>query len=211
MTIFFILAIIGLLAVGYATGGVVALTAATGGASGSGSLKPSVPAPSVKSSATVQANVTFGYKSDGSLTGAAITQNSSTWPGNDAYDTICTAIALAEGYNQGSGVAPYDLNNPGDLSPGDENGQPTCGAAQYHGGSNVIFFCTVEAGWTALRTKFQNIVNGESSVYAATDSWATVAAKYAGNSGAWLTNVTNYLGVDPSTTPANYVNGATSS
>lgn len=170
---------------------------------------PASPVSNVKGkpSSAIASTAAFGYKSDGSLTGAVITQNPSTWPGADAYDAICTAIALAEGYNQGPGTAPYDLNNPGDLSPGDEHGQPTCGAAQYHGGSNVIFFCTVEAGWTALRNKFQAIVAGESSVYAASDTWAQVAAKYAGNSAAWLNNVTNYLGVDVNSTPADYVNG----
>jgi hypothetical protein len=167
---------------------------------------PNVPVKPVSSSG-VAASTTFGYKSDGSLTGAPITNNPATWPGADNYDAICTAIALAEGYNQGAGVAPYDLNNPGDLSPGDENGQSTCGNAQYHGGSNVIFFCTVEAGWTALRNKFVNIVSGDSDVYAVTDTWAVVASKYAGNSAAWLANVTNYLGVGTDTTPADYVNG----
>ena len=211
MTIIFVAIIIGLVALGYATGGVAAVTVASPQLPTSpnslAQITATVPM-TVKPSAIVQSNVTFGYKSDGSLTGAAITNNVNTWPGNDAYDAICTAVALAEGYNQGSGAAPYDLNNPGDLSPGDEAGEPTCGSAQYHGGSNVIFFCTVENGWTALRTKFQNIVAGNSSVYSDADSWAVVAGKYAGNSAAWLSNVTNYLGVDSSTTPADYVNGA---
>jgi len=216
MTILFLGAIVLLIAYGYATGNQVV-------ASASGSATPT-PAPTTTNkqttiTATVPVSVnpakpanTSGnyYRSDGSLTGSAITNDVNTWPGSDAYDAICTAIALAEGYNQGAGTAPYDLNNPGDLSPGDENGQPTCGPAQFHGGSNVIWFCTVENGWTALRDKFQNIVNGDSSVYADTDTWATVASKYAGNSAAWLNNVTNYLGVDPGTTPADYVNGATS-
>lgn len=199
MTIAFLIAIALILGYGFVTGTKAVVSAASGTAT--------APTPSQKA---VTGNLSGNhYKSDGSLTGAAITNDVRTWPGEDAYDGICTAIALAEGYNQGAGTAPYDLNNPGDLSPGDENGQATCGNAEFHGGSNVIFFCTIEAGWTALRDKFINIVNGNSGVYAATDSWAVVGSKYAGNSGAWVANVTNYLGVDPSTTPADYVNGAT--
>jgi hypothetical protein len=145
------------------------------------------------------------YKSDGSLTGSSITNDPSTWPGSDPIWNICAGVALAEGYNGGPGVAPYDLNNPGDLSPGDEAGQATCGGAQVHDGSAIILFCTAEGGWNALYTKFSNIVTGRSSTYSSTWSWSQVGAKYAANSAAWVTNVCNYLGVDPSTTPAAYV------
>jgi hypothetical protein len=148
--------------------------------------------------------------SDGSLTGAVITSDPSTWPGaqpawpNASIWDICTAVALAEGYNQGPGAAPYDLNNPGDLSPGDEAGQATAGPPQSHGGSSIIFFATCEGGFIALYTKFFNMASGNSIVYPRTWTWAQVAAKYAGNSAAWLANVTNYLGVDSSSTPAQY-------
>lgn len=155
--------------------------------------------------------MTSGFNSDGSLTGAPITQDQSTWPGasvqypNGRVWDICTAVALAEGFNQGPGTAPYNLNNPGDLSPGDEDGQPTAGPAQAHGGSEIIFFATVENGFIALYNKFSNIVNGSSTVYPKTLTWTQVAQKYAGNSDAWVANVTNYLGVSPSSTPAQYV------
>jgi hypothetical protein len=148
--------------------------------------------------------------SDGSLTGNYITADTSTWPGsqpaypNAAVWDICTAVALAEGYNDGSGTAPYDLNNPGDLSPGDEAGQATAGAPESHGGSNIIHFATCEGGFVALYTKFFNIASGNSKVYPASWTWAQVAAKYAGDSADWLNNVTNYLGVDPASTPAQY-------
>jgi hypothetical protein len=144
------------------------------------------------------------YDSDGSLTGATITGDPSTWPGDDPIWNICCAVAIAEGYNV-SGSVPFDLNNPGDLSPGDEDGQSTCGGAQSHGGSQVIVFCTAEGGWTALYNKFNNIVNGNSSVYPVSWTWTQVAQKYAGNWQAWLNNVTSYLGVDPTSTPAQYV------
>jgi hypothetical protein len=197
-TISFLVAILLILAYGFLTGTPTQTSAAV-------SFAPLTPLQKLTTSNPVGSSGNY-YKSDGSLTGSAITNDPNTWPGADAYDNICTAVALAEGYNQGAGTAPYDLNNPGDLSPGDENGQPMCGPAQFHGGSNIILFCTVEAGWTALRHKFVNIVTGGSSVYASTDTWAIVANKYAGNSAAWLANVTNYLGVSTDSTPVDYVN-----
>ena len=142
--------------------------------------------------------------SDGSLTGAAITNDSATWPGDDKVWNICAAIAIAEGYN-GAGNASFQLNNPGDLSPGDEHGEATSGAAQWHGGSYVIQFATAEGGWRALHTKIGNIIQGTSHVYGPFDTWTQIGAKWAGNSAAWTKNVTSYLGVDPNTTPTNYV------
>jgi hypothetical protein len=169
-----------------------------------GTAAAATPQPVV--SGVIQTDGASMYQSDGSLTGSSITSDPSTWPGSDKVWNICEAVALAEGYNQGEGAAPYDLNNPGDLSPGDEAGQATCGAAQQHGGSAIILFCTAEEGWTALYTKFNNIVTGKSSTYPSSLTWTQVAQKYAGNWQNWVVNVTNYLGVDPSTTPAQYVN-----
>ncbi|HMD53088.1 MAG TPA: hypothetical protein VKJ65_00860, partial [Phycisphaerae bacterium] len=194
-----------LAASGYAIGTTSATAAATipdngtddGTTDGTGSASnPNVP--------------TTGYNSDGSLTGSAITSDTSTWPGaqaaypNAAVWDICTAVALAEGYNQGSGVAPYNLNNPGDLSPGDEQGQAVAGPPENHDGSLIIDFATVEGGFIALYVKFFNIVSGNSKVYPKTLTWTQVANIYAGDSGDWLNNVTGYLGVQPSSTPAQY-------
>lgn len=151
-----------------------------------------------------------GHNSDGSLTGSEITSDQNTWPGaSNAYPNgsvwdIVTAVALAEGYNGGSGVAPYDLNNPGDLSPGDEQGQAVAGPPQNHDGSEIIDFATAEGGFIALYIKFFNIVSGNSRVYSNTATWSQVASIYAGDSANWLKNVTNYLGVQPSSTPAQY-------
>lgn len=147
------------------------------------------------------------HASDKSLTGAEITERPDSWPGSDTdlIWNIVAAVALAEGYNGGPGVAPYDLNNPGDLSPGDEAGQEIGGAPQVHDGSAIICFALAEGGFQALYTKFSNIVNGRSHVYPASMTWAQVAAKFAGNAGTWLTNVTGYLGVTAQSTPAQYV------
>jgi hypothetical protein len=150
--------------------------------------------------------------SDQSLTGSFITANPSSWPGameaypNDKVWNICAAVALAEGFDRGTGAAPYDLNNPGDLGPGDENGQVTAGPPQQHDGSSIICFATCEGGFIALYTKFWRIVVNQSHVYPASWTWAQVAAKYAGDSANWLRNVTTYLGVDATTTPQQYVN-----
>lgn len=196
----FIALVIALLAIGYTTGGAVAIT------------QQQLPDDLGTTTGTPNQTGTFMYASDGSLTGNSITNNPLTWPGaSSAYPNgklwdICTAVAMAEGYNQGVGTAPYDLNNPGDLSPGDENGQSTCGQPQTHGGSAIILFCTAENGFIALYDKFANIVAGRSTVYSKTATWTQVAQKYAGNSAAWLVNVTNYLGVDIGSTPADYAN-----
>jgi hypothetical protein len=205
MTWFF-LAIVALLAVvGYTTGAPITSTTQASPDNEKDMAK-------ITGQVELQVNPTVpGGNSDGSLTGSSITNDSSTWPGasnqypNGSVWDICTAVALAEGYNGGPGVAPYDLNNPGDLSPGDEAGQATAGKPEVHDGSSIIHFALAEGGFIALYTKFFNIVSGNSKVYPKTFTWAQVAQKYAGNSAAWLTNVTNYLGVDPASTPATYV------
>jgi len=148
--------------------------------------------------------------SNQSLTGSYIGPDPSTWPGpTGIYSSvsiwnICAAVAIAEGFNRGAGAAPYDLNNPGDLSPGDESGQPTMGPPQFHGGSYIIQFATCEGGFIALYNKFSRIVSGQSSVYPKSWTWTQVAKKYAGDWQNWLNNVTSYLGVDPNSTPASY-------
>jgi len=138
--------------------------------------------------------------------GEGITPDEGTWPNGDALGNICHAVARAEGYQNGPGCAPWDMCNPGDLSPGDEGGYAVAGPPEFHGGSLVIHFKTHADGWAALRRKFQRMVSGESNVYAADWSWRQVAAQYAGNSQNWLTNVTGYLGVDPDSTPRDYAN-----
>lgn len=197
VNILFAIAILITLAIGISAGGVSELISGV---------------PSPTGSPVNQTGVTVS-NSDQSLTGSFITSDVNTWPGpSPAYPNgqvwnICTAVALAEGFNLGPGAAPYDLNNPGDLSPGDEAGQSTSGPAQVHDGSSIIVFATCEGGFIALYTKFDNIVSGKSKVYPATATWAQVAVLYAGNSAAWLNNVTGYLGVSSSSTPAAYVNG----
>jgi hypothetical protein len=136
------------------------------------------------------------YSSDGSLTGSPITQDSSTWPQSDSTWKICCAIATAEGYQNGAGVIPYDYNNPGDI---------TDGSSTYGSGTNgITTFPTAEVGWQALYNKLQNIISGGSSTYPSDWSWTQVGNLWAGGDANWATNVAQYLGVDPSETPADY-------
>lgn len=181
---------------------IILLVLALGGTSVANSFMTGLGGVSVNPTNETGVNV---YSSNGTLTGSTITNDPSTWPGSDKIWNICEAIAFAEGYNLGVGTAPYDLNNPGDLGPGDENGEDTAGGPQWHGGSTIIQFAYAEGGWRALYAKFQHIIAGTSKVYLATDSWQVIASKYAGNSSAWVNNVTNYLGVDPTSTPKQYV------
>jgi hypothetical protein len=136
------------------------------------------------------------YNSDGSVTGAPITNDSSTWPASDAYWQMCCAIAKAEGYQKGAGYIPYDYNNPGDI---------TDDASDYGSGTNgITTFPTAEVGWQALYTKISNICNGRSSAYPKDWDWTQVGTQWAGGDQNWATNVCNALNVDPSTTPASF-------
>jgi hypothetical protein len=136
-----------------------------------------------------------------------ITQDPTTWPSGDLIWTVCAAVAMAEGYNLGPGAAPFDCNNPGDLSPGDEHGQATISDAAYHGGSVVLHFATATGGWQALYSKFSNIAAGSSSVYSPGMTWAQIASKYAGDSANWAKNVTAALGVSSDSTLGQFLSG----
>lgn len=135
----------------------------------------------------------------GSLTGAPITEDESTWPTGDKAWDIAHAIAKAEGYNRGTGFVPFDLNNPGDISDGaGEFG------SQHHSGSNVTTFPDAETGWQWLHTKLSNALGGKSTVFVPSMTWTEVAKKWAGDWQNWVNNVTSELGVDPNSTLADY-------
>lgn len=126
----------------------------------------------------------------------AITNDPSTWPSGDRIWEIAHAIAMQEGFNRGPGFAPFDLNNPGDLSPGDENGQATVGAPEFHGGSSIIHFATPEGGFSALYTKIARIVAGGSVVYGQKWTLRQIGAKWAGDRN-WPDGVGSLLGINP--------------
>ena len=144
-------------------------------------------------------------ESTGILSMPDITQDPASWPNGDQIGNVCHAIALEEGYNLGPGHAAFDLNNPGDLSPGDEHGFATAGPAQWHGGSYIIHFATPNDGWGALLAKFRAIAAGRSTHYSADWTWEQIGSVYAGDSETWARNVAGYLGVDPGSTLSDYV------
>lgn len=117
------------------------------------------------------------------------------WPGDESDPVwrVCHAIATAEGYGQPN-VAPTNLNNPGDLSPGDENGQATIGDPEQHDGSFIIHFASAMGGWTALYIKINRIKANASKIYSPDMTWQQFANEYAGDSVDWVNNVTSYLG-----------------
>jgi hypothetical protein len=132
-----------------------------------------------------------------------ITSDSCTWPSGDSVWDVCQAIAIAEGADQ-AGSAPDRYNNPGDLSKGDEHGQAIAGYVNLPDGETLINFQTKTGGWKALYTKINNIRLGISLTFRPTDTWNQVGAKYAGNSAAWVANVTRELGVSPTDTIGSY-------
>lgn len=139
------------------------------------------------------------------MTPCNITSDPSTWPTGDNIWTICRAIAIAEGANV-PGDTPDALNNPGDLSKGDEWGQEVNGYGGAQG--NIIEFANKKAGWTALYDKVQNIVNGGSSVYCQNWTIAQIAAKWTVTcSGNWANNVASELGVGTTSTFEEIANG----
>jgi hypothetical protein len=135
-----------------------------------------------------------------------ISNDPSTWPSGDLVWSAAAAIAGAEGANV-AGSVPDRFNNPGDLSKGDEHGQPVSGYQVLPDGENTIMFASKQAGWTALYTKLSNILTGSSSVYSPTMTWAQIAQIWAGNSQAWVNNVTRVLGVSPNDIFQNFFTG----
>ena len=125
---------------------------------------------------------------------------------DDRVWNVCRAIAAAEGANV-MGSAPDRLNNPGDLSRGDEHGQSVIGYVTLPDGEDAIHFSTKFGGWGALYSKILNIVQGRSKVYTPDMTWQQIAEKYAGNSEVWAKNVTSQLGVQVTDKFGDYFHG----
>ena len=120
-----------------------------------------------------------------------ITNNPLTWPSGSKTWNVCRAIALAEGANI-SGSVPDKLNNPGDISDGSH-----LYGSETHSGSSVTKFPNKLCGWVWLYLKIQRIARGKSAVYKPDMTWNAIAMRYAGDSMAWVNNVTKNLGVKP--------------
>jgi hypothetical protein len=141
-------------------------------------------------------------------TNGNITNDPATWPTGDRIWDCVRAVAIQEGYPNGPGAAPFNLNNPGDLGPGDEHGQATAGKAEFHGGSSIIHFATALGGFTACYTKISNMLAGKSSVYGSNWTLRQIGAKWAADPN-WAAGVARTLGIDPNVSGfADYVNGA---
>jgi hypothetical protein len=127
-----------------------------------------------------------------------ITNDPNTWPSGDRIWLICHAVAYAEGANK-AGSLPDRANNPGDISDYfDTYGGVVCG-------SNVTQFPNKQIGWQKLYEKWSNIFSGISTTFDANSSWTVIAQSWAGDWKNWVTNVSNTLGVDPNSTPAQYM------
>jgi hypothetical protein len=137
-----------------------------------------------------------------------ITSDQSTWPSGDRIWDICQAIAIAEGANI-PGSFPDRYNNPGDLSTGDAPQFST--VVNTTDNEVVVMFPDKQTGWQYLYNKVNRIVTGGSSAYPANLSFNQVGVKWASpTTGAtWANNVANQLGVDPNSTPEQYVCCAT--
>jgi len=123
----------------------------------------------------------------------------------DKVRQISGAVAYAEGFwdrdgNILSNNIPARFHNPGDLGPGDAPGF----TAEFHSGSNVVQFPDDDTGWKYLYDKWRRILSGRSHTYSLDDTFSAVAKKYAGDWYNWLNNVTDYLGVSPATTLAQW-------
>lgn len=127
-----------------------------------------------------------------------ISSDPSTWPSGSVIWNICRAIAFAEGANV-SGSVPDRLNNPGDISDGG-----SIYPQEYHSGSSVTVFPDKATGWQWLYDKIENAITGNSNVYKPTMTWRQISQLWAGNSTAWLNNVTSFLGVSPDSTLQDY-------
>lgn len=116
--------------------------------------------------------------------------------GNDGtfVGALANAIAKAEGADPAN-------NNPGDLTTGDFSSDNVVGVFNSAG---VAVVDTLENGWSALKNKLQNIVDGNSSVYNLNMTIQEFADKFTGgdNADSWAQSVANDLGVSTDTTLA---------
>lgn len=129
--------------------------------------------------------------------GCSITNNPATWPSGDAIWNICQAIARQEGAAI-AGSKPDRYNNPGDIT------DSVCGYS--HDAEGLTIFPNKAEGWNALYNKWLNIMNGNSAVYKPFDSWYVIGSHWAADPN-WPNAVCSMLGVNPNTTPEQYVAG----
>lgn len=130
---------------------------------------------------------------------AASVQSSTGFLISDAIGALSQGIATAEGFFQ-TGSAPQLAHNPGALVNGDVGyGRRGLGGITNYGSD--------DDGWSALRTKLQNIGAGYSSSYWPTMTIAEFARVWTGNdnASAWANTVAGAIGTDSSAMIAPWV------
>lgn len=126
--------------------------------------------------------------------------DTSGWPQapNALVGALAQAIAREEGSNS-------KYNNPGDIL--DTYGYPTNGTF----GAGLPIFVNAADGVNALYTKLENIMNGGSSVYPLSLTFAQFGSLYAGGDDTWANNVASILGITTDTTLGDYFSSSVSS
>jgi hypothetical protein len=111
---------------------------------------------------------------------------------------LANAIAIAEGFGV-PGAVPTRANNPGDIAFGDIG----YGVANSAG---VTIYASPSDGWAALYNQLNLIFSLQSHVYNPAMTFLDMAVKWTGgdNAGAWAANVAASLGVQTSTTLADW-------
>jgi hypothetical protein len=114
---------------------------------------------------------------------------------------LAQAIARAEGFGV-PGAIPTLANNPGDIT---DTGHP--GDTGRTMGVGIRVYASSTAGWNALYGKLTNILGGGSSEYPVSLTFAEFGDLWAGGDPNWVNNVASELGLDPSTTLAQFAGG----
>ena len=123
--------------------------------------------------------------------------SSQTFPGvnpQKVYD-FAYAVSVAEGFWE-TGSLPQRINNPGDLELGDRGSGTE---------ANKTIFGSVFSGWEALYNEVWLILSGRSPYYQTSQTLEVIGRTYSGGDDNWSINVSNVLGVPPSTVLADWL------
>jgi hypothetical protein len=112
----------------------------------------------------------------------------------DKAHNLAHAIAMAEGYYS-KGTIPNRLHNPGDITSSSRHTYPGQ-IGLYHG---YVVFKNDTYGWAALLDQIQRVIDGTSTRYTQSMTFAQIARKYAEDRN-WGKKVCSILGITPNTT-----------
>jgi hypothetical protein len=126
---------------------------------------------------------------------------------SDKVEAMLKAIASAEGYYVANSV-PQRANNPCDLKVGNIGyGTIKKGVLDLQSKDGITVFPDANSGWARGRHQVVLMLSGKSHVYSLADSFIDVANKYAEGATEWGINVANVLGISPSASLNDFVNG----